>query len=167
MNIYNYDKNTKEYLGVSTAQVNPKRKGEYLMPPNSTTIIPPDCLTYEIPVFNGDYWDIVPDYRKAEVINTQTHEITKINTIGKLEDNYMLYSDYVNTDEYAQYTAELEKQDAINEMLYQLRELDRKRVRAFCEPSIKNDETGESWLDYYNNQITELRTQLKEAGYGS
>lgn len=42
-----------------------------------------------------------------------------------------------------------------------LNELDVKRIRAFCEPSIKDTETGETWLEHYNAQILELREQLQ------
>ena len=41
-----------------------------------------------------------------------------------------------------------------------LEELDKKRVRAICEPSIKDEETQETWLDYYNTQVKELRAEL-------
>ena len=36
-----------------------------------------------------------------------------------------------------------------------LDELDKKRVRAMCEPSMKNE--TQSWLDFYNQQVMELR----------
>ena len=40
-------------------------------------------------------------------------------------------------------------------------ELDSKRIRAICEPSIKDETTGETWLDYYNSQVKVLREELK------
>ena len=43
----------------------------------------------------------------------------------------------------------------------ELLELDSKRIRAICEPSIKDETTGETWLDYYNNQVAILREELK------
>lgn len=42
----------------------------------------------------------------------------------------------------------------------QLDELDKKRIRAICEPSMK-DET-QSWLDYYNQQVLDLRQVMAE-----
>lgn len=55
---------------------------------------------------------------------------------------------------------EIEKQiEQINE---ELNNLDTKRIRAVCEPSIKNEETGETWLEYYNSQIVILRGQIQE-----
>lgn len=37
--------------------------------------------------------------------------------------------------------------------------LDNKRIRAVCEPSVKNEETGETWLNYYNAEIAALREE--------
>lgn len=47
-----------------------------------------------------------------------------------------------------------------SEIERQLLELDTKRVRAMCEPSIKDESTGETWLDYYNAQVAQLREEL-------
>ena len=41
-----------------------------------------------------------------------------------------------------------------------LEELDKKRVRAICEPSIKDEETQETWLDFYNSQVVEIREKI-------
>lgn len=38
--------------------------------------------------------------------------------------------------------------------------LDRKRIRAIAEPSLKDENI--TWLEYYNNQISELRNELAE-----
>ena len=48
----------------------------------------------------------------------------------------------------------------IQEIKKQLKELDEKRIRAICEPSIKDETSGETWLDYYNSQILILREEL-------
>jgi len=39
--------------------------------------------------------------------------------------------------------------------------LDSKRIRAVCEDEIRNERTGETWLDYYNAQVYDLRIELK------
>ena len=41
-----------------------------------------------------------------------------------------------------------------------LEELDTKRIRAICENEIKDETTGETWVEYYNSQVIELRKQL-------
>ena len=40
--------------------------------------------------------------------------------------------------------------------------MDKKRIRAICEPSVKDESTGETWLDYYNNQVVAIRVQIQE-----
>lgn len=41
----------------------------------------------------------------------------------------------------------------------QLRDIDEKRIRAMCEPELYNIETGETWLEFYNNQAIALRKE--------
>lgn len=48
----------------------------------------------------------------------------------------------------------------IKEIKTQLDELDKKRIRAMCEPS--EYAKGVSWLEYYNEQARELRAELQE-----
>jgi len=52
------------------------------------------------------------------------------------------------------------KKQEINQ---QLEDLDKKRIRAIAEPSMKDEEI--SWLEYYNNQIKLLRDELKNLIY--
>lgn len=49
----------------------------------------------------------------------------------------------------------------ISEIKRLLEDIDTKRIRAICENEIKDTETGEMWLDYYNSQVLELRNELK------
>lgn len=44
------------------------------------------------------------------------------------------------------------------EIQKKLDELDKKRIRAVCEPSMKTE--TQSWLDYYNEEIKKLREML-------
>ena len=46
------------------------------------------------------------------------------------------------------------------EILVQLDELDRKRIRAIAEPSFFDDNT--TWLEYYNKQVKFLREELEQ-----
>jgi hypothetical protein len=39
--------------------------------------------------------------------------------------------------------------------------LDSKRIRAVCEDEVRDERTGETWLDYYNAQVYDLRIELK------
>ncbi len=54
----------------------------------------------------------------------------------------------------------LEDQNRIYEIERELEELDRKRIRAISEPSLKDEET--TWLEYYNQQIQSLRQELQQ-----
>lgn len=47
-------------------------------------------------------------------------------------------------------------------LLNQIKEMDEKRIRALAEPSIKDEISGQSWLEYYTQQIIELRTEITE-----
>ena len=47
-----------------------------------------------------------------------------------------------------------------SEILAELEELDKKRIRAIAEPSMKDEE--QTWLEYYNLQISGLRNELAE-----
>ena len=58
-----------------------------------------------------------------------------------------------------------EKQNAaiekrIEEIHNELNALDGKRIRAVCESEIKDNQTGETWLEYYNSLVIDLRTEL-------
>ena len=46
------------------------------------------------------------------------------------------------------------------EILVQLDELDRKRIRAIAEPSLIDENT--TWLEYYNKQAKTLREELEQ-----
>ena len=43
-----------------------------------------------------------------------------------------------------------------------IEELDKKRVRAICEPEIKDEKTGQTWLKFYTLQIQNYREQLEK-----
>ena len=165
--IYNYDKNTKEFLSEGIAQENPKRKGEYLLPAYSTRVVPPALNINEAVVFNGEFWDIVPDFRGVDAVNLDTKEIVKIDYLGNLKEGFLLYSDYLKTEEYKSYLKEAEKSAEKNRILEEINEIDLKRIRAVCEPSVKDSSTGETWLEFYNSKIRELRQMLAEVDDGN
>lgn len=59
------------FVGVSSAQENPKKVGEYLKPSNGTFIAPPDSGSYpsdKEPLFNEDLeqWELVDSRQKIE-----------------------------------------------------------------------------------------------------
>lgn len=68
--------------------------------------------------------------------------------------------DITQTDEYKAKIDATEKAEKIRDLQLQISELDRKRIRAMCEPSIKDETTGQTWLEYYTLQIKELREKI-------
>ncbi len=63
MDVYNFSETNSEFLGVSKAFEDPKNKGNFLMPRNSTEIAPPNTNKNQVAQFNGGEWFIVPDFR--------------------------------------------------------------------------------------------------------
>ena len=50
--------------------------------------------------------------------------------------------------------------ERIEDIYRELELLDAKRIRAVCEDEVKDEKTGETWLDYYNSQVYDLRVEL-------
>lgn len=48
----------------------------------------------------------------------------------------------------------------ITNLEQELKDLDLKRIRAVCEDEIKDEKTNQTWLDYYNAKIYDLRVEL-------
>lgn len=165
MKIYNYDKESKEFLCEGFAQKNPLRNGEFLFPPFSTTIKPPSVNSNETIIFDNDCWKIISDFRGQKQINLLTMEISVVDKIGNLDDNWILYSVFKKSAEYKNYAKKMKSIEDKNMILSKLEELDAKRLRAICEPSVKDDATGQTWLEYYNEQIVNLRRKLSEVKY--
>ena len=67
--------------------------------------------------------------------------------------------DLRETEEYKKEQVEKFKSERIQEILEELELLDKKRIRAICEPEVLRDD-GKTWLEYYNEQIFILREEL-------
>lgn len=57
---------------------------------------------------------------------------------------------------------EAEKQKAL--LKAQIDAIDKKSIRAMREPSVKDESTGQTWLEHYTAQIQNLRAQIAELG---
>lgn len=78
------------------------------------------------------------------------------------ENNIQEVINYLESEEeYANRKNEEIIQSQIDLINIQINELDLKRIRAVCEPSIKDETTGQTWLEYYNAQILDLRSQIQ------
>ena len=96
------------------------------------------------------------------------------NEILNIEVTEELYNDFKNTPDqyiyrdkniivnpdYKTKKAQENIQNQIEEIKTELNNLDTKRIRAVCENEVKDSETGQTWLEYYNEQVLELREKL-------
>lgn len=86
----------------------------------------------------------------------------KLDVMQSEIDEQWYLSEKLNTEAYSLKKQEYEKETRKFEIQNELNTLDLKRIRAICEPELKNPETGETWLEYYNNQILTLRDELTD-----
>ena len=181
---YSYNTEMNAYSCKYPALKNPRRQNEYLLPSMATFKEPPKTEENEVAIWNGSDWIIEPDFRGETQINIETRESSIIDYVGEVKsgfqkvseelahdilinpDKYKVidnrYVDISDTEEYALYIKKKELEIRKNEIEKELLELDSKRMRAICEPSIKDETTGETWLDYYNSEVEKLRNELKD-----
>lgn len=179
---YSYNTEGNAFLGKFPAIKNPRRQSEYLLPSMATFKEPPETKENEIAIWNGTDWKIESDFRGQFQANINTKEISIIDYIGSIKTGFQkvekdmaddiktnpdkyrninsLLVDISDTEEYKKYLQEKEVAIRKAEIEKQLSELDSKRIRAICEPSVKDKTTGETWLDYYNKQVLKLREEL-------
>lgn len=81
-------------------------------------------------------------------------------------ENYYVYDEatdeIIKNPNFENEIEQKEKENVLKALERELEELDKKRIRAICEPSIKNEETQETWLDFYNSQVVEVRNKIIE-----
>ena len=148
MNLYNYDKNTKEYLSTTLASADPmetKIKGEFvpLIPACATVIEPPKTGENEVAIFNGKVWEIKKDFRVSHKICDENFNIKDITEIGEIEENYLVTADI----------AELIKENP-DKFKIQNEEITQKteeEYQEFLNNKIKKEET-----EKIKNQLLEL-----------
>lgn len=184
MTKYYYSFNTQEnvFTGKFPATKNPRRQSEYLLPARATFKEPPETKENEVAIWSGTDWIIEPDYRGELQVDIETKEVSTIDYIGTLKNGFQKITETVaedirtypekykriedslvdisDTEEYKTYLHEKEVAIRKAQIEKELLNLDTKRIRAICEPSIKDEETGETWLDYYNTQVEVLRNEL-------
>tara|TARA_R110000851_G_scaffold45591_1_gene111477 strand:+ start:521 stop:1177 length:657 start_codon:yes stop_codon:yes gene_type:complete len=92
MKIYNYDRETKEFLNESKASINPLEKGKFLIPSNATDIKPLIIKDKFAICFNEKLkkWEYIEDNRNKTVYDITSKVESKINYLGVLEDGFTL-----------------------------------------------------------------------------
>lgn len=94
----------------------------------------------------------------------QNIEVTETLCTDYISDNdKYIYSEekIIPNPNYEKILMERNKSEKISQIIEKLNELDSKRIRAVCENRIKDSQTGETWLEYYNSQANELRSELQ------
>lgn len=69
-------------------------------------------------------------------------------------------TDISHTEEYKSKIAQKGKEKTLLDLQTQINELDKKRIRAIAEPALKDAQSGQTWLEYYTEQIISLRSQI-------
>ena len=154
MNLYNYDKNTKEYLSTTLASADPmetKIRGEFvpLVPACATVIEPPKTGENEVAIFNGKAWEIKKDFRVSHKICDENFNIKDITEIGEIEEKYLVTADMAKLikenpdkfkiqneeitqkteEEYQEFLNNKIKKEETEKIKNQLLELDSKAIR--------------------------------------
>ena len=154
MNLYNYDKNTKEYLSTTLASADPmetKIRGEFvpLVPACATVIEPPKTGENEVAIFNGKVWEIKKDFRVSHKICDENFNIKDITEIGEIEENYLVSAEMAELikenpnnfkiqnneivqkteEEYQEFLDNKIKKEEAEKIKNQLLELDSKAIR--------------------------------------
>ena len=108
----------------------------------------------------------------AGMVKQLGEDVLNIEVSEELYDDFCsdtLKYAYINGEIVRNPNYEQDKQIAVNneraeEIYDELEVLDKKRIRAICEDEVRNERTGETWLDFYNVRINELRMELRSLG---
>lgn len=114
--------------------------------------------------YNLDEEALKADGYKPLIKAEHPHNTSRLYRIKYKEDTSSVYEfiEYLETED--SFNARIAEEDyelECSRIISLINDLDIKRIRAICEPAIKNEATGETWLDYYNSQIIALREELK------
>ena len=86
------------------------------------------------------------------------------NKVIAVNENEYSYNNGIwkklNEDEIKIEQLKIQNEIRKNEIQTELENLDKKRIRAIAEPSMKDE--NQSWLEFYNNQVRLLRDELSQ-----
>lgn len=99
--------------------------------------------------YNNYCDDINPEYMIEIPDNTKPYGLVEGAVV-----------DISHSQEYLSEIAQKEKEIQIEDFKKQIEEIDKKRIRALAEPQLKDAETGQTWLEYYTQQIIAIRAQI-------
>ena len=90
-----------------------------------------------------------------EILNIEINEDTYNNLEKYKYENGKIIINTNYEEEMFKKISKVRKEEITEE----LKILDTKRIRAICEPELKDKTKGISWLEYYNEQIKILRDE--------
>lgn len=96
-----------------------------------------------------------------EIQNIEVTETICTNYISDNEKYIYSNGEIVKNPNYEEIFKKRKKSEKISKIIEKLNELDNKRIRAVCENQIKDTQTGETWLEYYNSQVDKLRKEMQ------
>lgn len=93
------------------------------------------------------------DYEKVDIEYSTFNPEDYTVRDGKL-------ANITNTKPYKDKKAQEQKDTQLVNLKAQIDAIDKQRIRAIAEPEIKDKKSGQTWLDYYTQQIVDLRNQI-------
>lgn len=84
---YLYD-NNNYYLGTTVLQLSPLEEGVFFDQSNSTRISPPEFKENEIPYWNGESWEIKPDYSGKKYYSKSNRSEKTFDVGESFDSNY-------------------------------------------------------------------------------
>ena len=177
MNIYNYLKETNEFLEMSEAIENPKEEGKFLIPANATSIKALDAKDGFAICFNETKkeWEYKEDNRGKTVYSTTDKTESKIDYLGAIKDGFTLLKptefDKWITEKWVENIDaknESEKTIRISEIDSRFKEIESEKIRpmsAITKSFLNNTEPEEYDVAKFNDlefEVESLRVERAE-----
>ena len=162
MKIYHYDKIMGEYIGQTDARKSPL-DDEWLIPANSTSIVPPDEVKvgYALCFINGE-WQSVEDHRGETVYTKSDASVITVSTIGPISPDYttLVPGDFPKWDKES-WGVDEDKQNTslASEANVIFTSVDRKSIRAIREYLTGDDTAKEVALSFLTLHEKEAKDQ--------
>ncbi len=104
-----------------------------------------------------EYWkNLLNEQSKGKIIIHYENKVLAVDKKEYSKEN----NKWIKLSEEEAKVKQLKIENAIKaaEIQNELEEIDKKRIRALAEPSLKDENT--TWLEYYNQKVIQLREEL-------
>lgn len=95
---------------------------------------------------------------EIKITNEERELVNSNQEKYKIENSSL--KDIFDTEEYTALQNQKQKELRKKELLEEIDNLDKKRIRAFCEPSQRED--GQFWLEYFTQKIQAKRIEFTQ-----